>query len=373
MICIEAAEFVSALCDGEMIPPTAAEHIGTCPACQGRLRDYLAMGVELRRIASIEQSAPITARSSDNSWTRPQNPLTAFIQKGSGTMRIPRLAFAAMIAGIVALACTLAVVKVGARSTGTVVLLNTVSPDGTLWACPLSTQDTNQSCERDGKMSSQNLAYRVRLVSRDGSRVLLAIHTRTFTKGDDLSSFNHDSDPAAKVTEVWFEPGEASKVDVPNVGTFTLTGEWMDHMPILIGSHGEDVSPGPNEIRIASPVLLKDKKLVGDFVSVVSGVFSMDEPDRAMWIYQPGQGGFLLSLSPMKGAVEASVTFSRISFEEGGHTWEFVTGNPVCRGDHLWVLHQAAFKPASQKDQLFIVTQALVQTAPGEWSPTGHQ
>ena len=40
-------------------------------------------------------------------------------------MRIPRLAFAAMIAGIVALACTLAVVKVGANSNGTVVLLTT--------------------------------------------------------------------------------------------------------------------------------------------------------------------------------------------------------------------------------------------------------
>ena len=31
MICTEAAEFVSALCDGEIIPLTAAEHIGTCP------------------------------------------------------------------------------------------------------------------------------------------------------------------------------------------------------------------------------------------------------------------------------------------------------------------------------------------------------
>ncbi len=55
MICTEAAEFVSALCDGEIIPPTAAEHIGTCPACQARLRDYLNLGVELRRTASLEQ------------------------------------------------------------------------------------------------------------------------------------------------------------------------------------------------------------------------------------------------------------------------------------------------------------------------------
>ena len=48
-------------------------------------------------------------------------------------MRIPRLAFAAMIAGIVALACTLAVVKVGANSNGTVVLLTTTGPNGRCW------------------------------------------------------------------------------------------------------------------------------------------------------------------------------------------------------------------------------------------------
>ena len=74
MICIEAAEFVSALCDGEIIPPAAAEHIGACTACQALLRDYLDLGAELRRTASLEQSAPVPARA----WTRPSNPLTAF-------------------------------------------------------------------------------------------------------------------------------------------------------------------------------------------------------------------------------------------------------------------------------------------------------
>ena len=164
MICTEAAEFVSALCDGEIIPPSAAEHIGGCRECQARLREYLDLGVELRRTASLEQSAMVPART----WTRPQNPLTAFLQKGWGTMRIPRLAFAAMIAGIVALVCTLAVVKVGADSNGTVVLLNTRGPDGPLMDCPLSTLDKNQAtCDWYGKIGSQKLAYRVRLLSRD--------------------------------------------------------------------------------------------------------------------------------------------------------------------------------------------------------------
>lgn len=366
MICIEVAEFVSALCDGEIIPPAAAEHIGACTACQALLRDYLDLGAELRRTASLEQSAPVPARA----WTRPSNPLTAFLQKGKGTMRIPRLAFAAMIAGIVILASTLAVVKVGARATGTVVLLNTAGPDGPLWDCPLSTLDTKPACDWYGKIGSQYLAYRVRLLSRDGGRVQLEIRTRTYSRGEDLSAFTHDTDPAAKVREAWFEPGQPLKVAVTDVGALTLTGEWMDHMPILMGSQGQDISPGPNELRFGRPLLLKDKVVVGDLAGVIGGIYSTDTLDRASAFYIPGQGRFLISLLPMKGAVEARVAFSRISFEDGGHSWELVNGIPVCRADHIWVLHQPDFKrnaAGEDGDHVSFGNPKLVQTASGEW------
>jgi hypothetical protein len=372
MICTEAAEFVSALCDGEIIPPTAAEHIGACPACQARLRDYLNLGVELRRTASLEQSTPIPLRTSGHGWARPQNPLTALLQKGWGTMRIPRLAFAAMIVGIVVLACTLAVVKVGANSNGTVVLLNTTGPNGPLMDCPLSTVDKHQAtCSWYGKAGSQPFAYKVNLLRRDSGRVLLAIRTRVYSNGDNLASFAQDADPAAKVTELWFEPGESLKLDVPDVGTLTLTGEWMDHVPILMSLHGQDMSPGPGELRFASPLLLKDKSVAGDLAGAFSGIFSTDDdPNEAVWMYIPGQGSFLVSLLPMKDAVAADVFLSRISFQEGGHSWEFVTGAPVSRANRVWVLHQPDFKPTSpNSDVVFVGSRRMVQTASGEWVP----
>ena len=92
--------------------------------------------------------------------------------------------------------------------------------------------------------------------------------------------------------EVWFVPGEQLKIDVPDVGTLTLTGEWMDHMPILIGLHGQDMSPGPGELRIASPLLLKDKTVAGDLAGALSGIFGTDDPDQAVWIYIPGRAVF---------------------------------------------------------------------------------
>ena len=84
----------------------------------------------------------------------------------------------------------------------------------------------------------------------------------------------------------------------------------------------------------------------------------------------PGEGRFLVSLLPMKGAVEAHVDLGRISFEEGGHSWELVNGVPVCRADHVWVLHQSELKAMGKKiDHVGCGNVKLVQIEPGVWVP----
>jgi len=74
---------------------------------------------------------------------------------------------------------------------------------------------------------------------------------------------------------------------------------------------------------------------------------------------------------PMKGAVEAHVLQGRISFEEGGHSWELLSGVPVCRADHIWVLHQPDFKPKAivMNGATCCSSPKLVQTEPGLWEP----
>ena len=68
MRCDEAAEFVSARCDGEVIPQTAAEHLETCAPCHALLEEYMEMGAELRRTASLEIEQGVSPRI----WTKPQ-------------------------------------------------------------------------------------------------------------------------------------------------------------------------------------------------------------------------------------------------------------------------------------------------------------
>jgi hypothetical protein len=362
MICDDAAEYISALCDGETIPSTAAHHIGTCPNCQARLSDYLAMGVELRRAASLALADAVPSRV----WTKPQNRVATWWQKGWGTMRIPRVAFAGLIAGILVLASVLAVNRAPAQNTGTVVVLTTVGPNGPLTDCALSTQGKNQyPCVWYGKLGSRFLAYRVFLGSRDGGRVRLGIQTITYTPGANPGS---PESQVGSIKWIWFEPGEPLKFSVPQVGTLTLEGEWMDHMPIL-----GTLDPIPNEIRLGRPLLLKDNVVVGDLSSHIGGIYSADDLDSAFGFYISGQGRFLLSQLPMKGAVDAHVVQGRISFDEGGHSWELLSGVPVCRADHIWVLHQPDFKPEAigSNDTTCCSNPKLVQTEPGLWVPQG--
>lgn len=364
MICDDAAEYVSALCDGETIPPAAAQHIGSCADCQARLTDYLALGVELRRAASLELADAVPSRS----WTKPQNRVAAWWQKGSRTMRIPRLAFAGLIAGVLVLASALAVNKSRAQNTGSVILLTVAGPNLPPSDCPISMVDKDQSPYWSWKIGGRPVALKIRLLARDGGRVRFAIRTRIYNPGDDMGAFTRDADPLARLQEVWFEPGESLKVDVPEVGTLILKGEWFDHMPIM-----GFLDPGPTELRLGSPLLLKDKRVVGDLSSNIGGYYSQDTPDWAMAFYIPGEGRFYLAELPMKGSVEAHVAFSRITFEEGGHSWELVNGVPVCRADHVWILHQPDFKmkaagPVGGEHIAFGNTK-LVQTGPGEWVP----
>jgi hypothetical protein len=364
MICNEAAEYVSALCDGETIPPTAAGHIGSCPDCKARLSDYLSLGVELRRTASLELNDVVPSRT----WTKPQNRVATWWQKGWGPMRIPRLAFAVLVAGIVVLASVLAVNNIRAQNTGTVVLLTLVGQNGPLADCAISTLDKNQfPCTWYGQIGSRFLAYRVFFVSRNGSRVQLTIYAHSYTPGAKPGSPQSEG---GSIKNVWFEPGERLNFNVPQVGALALEGKWMDHLPIL-----GTLEPIPNEIRLGRPLLLKDDVVVGDLSHFIGGIFSADELDSAFGFYIPGEGQFLLSLLPMKGAAEAHVVQGRISFKQGGHSWELVSGVPVCRADHIWVLRQPGYKPKGWNPNRpsCCSSPKLLPAGPGVWVPEESQ
>ena len=175
----------------------------------------------------------------------------------------PRLAFGVLVAAVVGLGSMFAVVQVRAHSEGTVVLLKIVGPDGGVNNCALNMQDKKWArCGLLGQMNGKTIGYGIDLIGRKGDGVELAVRTKVF--GPNTGSYDLDLSKAPP-REVDFEPGQTMKLDIPGAGAFTVTGEWLDHMPLFLGASTQDVQPGPEELRLVSPLLIRDKRVLGDF------------------------------------------------------------------------------------------------------------
>src|SRR3569833_356440 len=85
MICDDFAVNIRAFCEREMIPLVAAEHFVSCPLCQMRIRDYLAISNQLRRSPMFEVPVP----NSSSLWTKLTCRMIDCWHKLSGSIKSP--------------------------------------------------------------------------------------------------------------------------------------------------------------------------------------------------------------------------------------------------------------------------------------------
>jgi hypothetical protein len=346
MKCEEGAEFVSALCDGEKIPRAAAEHVGTCKVCAMRLTEYAEMGAELRRVASLESTEP-----SPLTWGKQQRTKSNWWQKGWETMRIPRIAFALLVVAVLVMGSGLVLVKARAQAQGKVLMLRVKPENGQSMLCAL-TQDEPPGpysdfplCASILNLKSGLLIDGFRIISKNGDRVELGVRAGfTAFPVDARGGFSASLEDIRKLPEstYWLEPGEKLEVEVPGTGPLTVTGELTDHVPAVV-TESNQLDPGPDELRAFSPVLLRNKKVILDFEGLLGTAATKKD---GVFIYAPGEGRYILSLSPLEGAVQGHVTLSRVSFEENGQPYVFLMAAPISRSDTIWVLHQPNYRPS---------------------------
>lgn len=89
-------------------------------------------------------------------------------------------------------------------------------------------------------------------------------------------------------------------------------------------------------------------------------VLGADNPIRGgvsgaiIWIYLPGHGRFIFSLTPREGYDFQKIGIiqsNKISFQIEGDRYEWISNTPIFSGDwNLWVLHDADYSP---KNELF--------------------
>lgn len=355
MRCEEAAEFVSALYDGETIPRDAAEHIGGCEACRAQLAEYAQMGAELRCSASLNPE--VEAKAGD--WTNSKRAARNWWQKGWETMRIPRLVFALLTVAIVVLSFSLVIVKVRAKNQGTVLILMAKPPGGHQITCPLSLVDLKQAnCEFIGPVQS----FGFRIISLDGERIQLGIKVAptSVIANEREGATGGDGMSGQKETPYWFVPGQELQVPVPGLENLVVTGQLMDHVPPLPFKPDENLDPAEGELRFVSPVLIRGKQVLAD----MAGASTIAKSGGVVSFYAAGDALYELSLSPLEGGVVGDVRSGRVSFSVDGQSYEFLLAMPVTRDEHVWVLRDADYKPPKRMEKHSFLAGVPLTKAP---------
>ena len=335
MRCDQATEFLSAIYDGEIVPSSAAEHTAHCAQCQELLKGYAEMGVALKTYGSLLTAPPVPART----WLMTKEHKSRWRQKGLQMMRIPRIAFACLVLLLVALGSRLALVEVRAHDDGSVLLLKLTPAQGSNIQCFVSTMTSDHNnCIGLAQIDQSNLFYTIKAIRKEGDRVRLSIRSRVTPLGP--AAFTSDVENSLPETQAWFTPGET--LSLPGTGELklALTGQWADHIPVTVGSN-QLLDPAPNEVRLISPLLLKNNQVAGEMFGSSADA---DQPGEGAYLYVPGEGRFILSPTSIDGAILAKVKFNSVSFESNGQKYILVTGAPIIRGENLWIIHELTYK-----------------------------
>jgi hypothetical protein len=344
--CKLAEEYISALCDGQKIPHIVAEHVGKCQRCQLQLNDFAAIGVELRRLASLDEAAPVPQTERRLELEKK----VGWWQKGLATMKIPRIAFGAMLIAIVALSTGLVMVRARAGAgVGRFLELkyklpSTDKADICVMRVDGSQRDNLCNFVHHGREGL--LLMNTRVIANSGDLVQLGIRAK-YIPGDGDAEVDYSQAPFKDIPEnpLSVVPGEKQEIQVAGLGTVEIEGEYLDHIPPLVYRPQETLDPNPKEFRIVAPVLVRDNQVIAnaDGSSIETG-----SPDATLMFYVPGEGRYLISLVPFESAVEGSVHLGKITFSLERHDYLLLTSMPITVSEHVWVKHEPDFKPSER-------------------------
>ena len=127
-----------------------------------------------------------------------------------------------------------------------------------------------------------------------------------------------------------------------------VTGTLMDHTPTLLSGNGEtQLDPNAGELRVMTPIVLRDTQVVHDW----QGGSAIAAEKDCVHMYIPGEGRFVLALEPFEGAMEGRIRRNRVTFESHGASYTLVAAAPIARSEKVWVRHERDYKPRDERQQ----------------------
>lgn len=307
----------------------------------------------LAKFKPLEVRPLAMPQAESSAWTRRlAASASSFSSVATSTMRIPRFAFVSMLAAIFLLCGGLVLVRARANAGGPVLWLAAKLPPGGK-AVQVAIR-TDGPPGRDGFGNFQLLpsggllSMSAHFLRREGDRVELGVKVLYENPTPHFSGNANDRLNGVAEQSLWIEPGKNAEISVPGLGSIEFAGDFIDHEPPAFFSPEDTVDPGPNELRVVSPVLIRGEELVLNMAGAASSV--PNGSGSGVFVYCPGEGRFLFSSAPFKGAVRGTVSASQIKFTVDGQDYLLLTAVPITRAADVWVRQDPDYKPSEQDD-----------------------
>jgi hypothetical protein len=334
MNCQQAAEFVSALFDGERIPRDAAEHIGACAVCCAGMGDYAVMGAELRREASLFAEEKSDGELILATWRKTERARPLWYTNWRTTMRIPRFAFGLMVILLLVLSTGLILTRAKTRDRwfqyklsgrdGKSIVTATVptNPNG----------DPYYDVEAGMNYPEGTVWFHIHVLEQAGETEKIVARTLWIPRGD------HSGDAVERLRrmpdrEFVCYQGKSLKIPVEGYGNLELNGQLKAVLPenVRNGLYPED-----EKLRFIPPVVLIRANQVlskGDFgggeLTLADSYFAFGTQD---------DGWYVFSAKPIDGAAEGTITMNQIEFTMEGKKHFLLAGQPIASGSvKVWV------------------------------------
>lgn len=347
MNCTQAAECISALFDSQSISRDLAAHLADCPECRAQLNEYAEMSAELRDLASASGPQAIP----EGRW-RLAEPAAAnnWVRRWRGTMRIPRLAFALMLIALLALSTGLFLT----RATGTYrwFQYELVGRDGKRimnGIAPVNPEgNPYYDVEAGMKYPEGSVWFCLRVVGQVGEAERIGARTMWHPRTEPFGEGFFKRLRSMPEREFLYFPGQDLKIPVDGYGDLEIKGHFEATLPedVRMGRFPED-----GKFRIDLPlVMFREKQMLMHMKEdMEAGQVSMDRSYFACG--EQGKGWYVFSSKAFKGAMEGTLTGSRIEFELDGQQYFLFASQPIIFGSvKIWVKHFDAvrdFDPTS--------------------------
>src|SRR5208282_4486880 len=130
--------------------------------------------------------------------------------------------------------------------------------------------------------------------------------------------------------------------------TLTLKGEVSEQQPKF--AWGFPLEPAMNQMILRNFALIRDKKVLSP---VTGWATTVDEKDKGICLYVPGEGLFTFALEPFEGAAKGEANWSEAKFKIGDHRYYVLSLAQIVGGDQphdIWVSLQADFAAPKQME-----------------------